>query len=161
MTTCRREMRTGTAAHTASTAAGNANIPATVEGRDFGKISGVAPAAKLAVYKVCWEAGTGGCYNSDILDAIDDAIIDGVDVINFSISGSDAVVDATEFAFLSAASAGVFVSASAGNSGPGASTARSRRPVGDHGRGQHGRPVRGHRRARQWRPVRGHQHHRG
>ena len=46
----------GHGTHTASTAAGNAGIPATVEGRDFGKISGVAPAAKIAVYKVCWEA---------------------------------------------------------------------------------------------------------
>ena len=50
------------------------------------------------------------------------AIPDGVDVINFSISGSDDLADPVDLAFLSAAAAGIFVSASAGNSGPGPST---------------------------------------
>ncbi len=44
---------------------------------------------------------------------------DGVDVINFSISGTQTNFrDPVEIAFLFAADAGVFVAASAGNSGP-------------------------------------------
>ena len=63
------------------------------------------------------------------LAAIDDAIADGVDVINFSISGAtNTVVDAVEYAFLGAAAAGVFVATSAGNSGPTASTVAHNSP---------------------------------
>ena len=55
--------------------------------------------------------------------AIDQAVADGVDVINFSISGSQTNFrDPVEIAFLFAADAGVFVAASAGNSGPTTST---------------------------------------
>jgi len=116
----------GHGSHTASTAGGNANVQASIDGVNFGRISGVAPAAKLAAYKVCWrntDAGTG-CFTSDLVDAVDTAITDGVDVINFSIGGGSEseLTDPVELAFLSAASAGIFVSASAGNSGPGVST---------------------------------------
>ena len=56
---------------------------------------------------------------SDIVAAIDQAVADGVDVINFSISGiTTNFLDPVEIAFLFAADAGVFVAASAGNSGP-------------------------------------------
>ena len=59
----------------------------------------------------------------DHVKAIDDAVADGVDVINFSVGGSESgVFDDVEISFLFAAEAGVFVAASAGNSGPGAST---------------------------------------
>ncbi|MEE2570819.1 S8 family serine peptidase [Pseudarthrobacter sp. J64] len=112
--------------HTASTAAGNADVHATLGGRDMGITGGIAPAAKLSVYKVCWEdtnPDTGGCYSSASVAAINQAILDGVDVLNYSISGSTtSTTDPVALAFLSAASAGVFVSASAGNSGPTAST---------------------------------------
>ena len=112
--------------HTASTAAGNANVETFVDGRSFGLTSGMAPAAKLSIYKVCWEdtdPNTGGCYSSASVAAIDQAIQDGVDVLNYSISGSTTTTtDPVSMAFLSAASAGIFVSASAGNSGPTAST---------------------------------------
>ncbi|MCB5273625.1 Minor extracellular protease vpr [Arthrobacter sp. SO5] len=112
--------------HTASTAAGNANVETFVDGRSFGLTSGIAPAAKLSVYKVCWEdtnPNTGGCYSSSAVAAIDQAISDGVDVLNYSISGSTTTTtDPVSMAFLSAASAGIFVSVSAGNSGPTAST---------------------------------------
>lgn len=112
--------------HTASTAAGKANVETTVDGRSFGITSGIAPAAKLSVYKVCWEdddPSTGGCYGSASIDAIEQAILDGVDVLNYSISGSaTTTTDPVSLAFLSAASAGIFVAASAGNSGPTAST---------------------------------------
>jgi hypothetical protein len=52
-----------------------------------------------------------------------------VDVINFSISGSrTSFLDPVEVAFLFAADAGVFVAASAGNSGPTASTVAHNSP---------------------------------
>ncbi|PYG99538.1 protease [Arthrobacter stackebrandtii] len=112
--------------HTGSTAVGNSGIEATVAGRDLGITSGVAPAAKLSVYKVCWEdddPNTGGCYSSASVAAINQAIIDGVDVLNYSISGSTSTTtDPVSLAFLSATSAGIFVAASAGNSGPTAGT---------------------------------------
>ncbi len=112
--------------HTASTAAGNAGVTQTVDGRNFGVSSGVAPAAKISVYKTCWEdndADTGGCYSSAAIDAINKAILDGVDVLNYSISGSTTTTtDPVSLAFLSATSAGIFVAASAGNSGPTPST---------------------------------------
>lgn len=122
----------GHGSHTASTAAGNYGARAVVEGQDFGKVSGMAPAAKIAAYKVCFndtDPDTGGCYTSSTLDAVDDAISDNVDVINYSISGATTtVVDAVEVAFLNAAAAGIFVATSAGNSGPGASTVAHNSP---------------------------------
>lgn len=114
----------GHGSHTTSTAAGNSNIPATGDAAALGKISGMAPRARIAVYKVCWEEeeGDGGCATSDSVAAIDQAVLDGVDVLNFSISGSRTnFLDPVEVAFLFAADAGVFVAASAGNT-PGAST---------------------------------------
>ncbi len=114
----------GHGTHTASTAGGNANVAATGEAAVFGSVSGIAPRARIAAYKVCWETGTGGsCFTSDSVAAIDQAVADGVDVINFSISGSQTnFADPVEIAFLFAADAGIFVATSAGNSGPTTST---------------------------------------
>ena len=121
----------GHGSHTASTAAGNADVPIhTAGGEDLGTMSGVAPEARIAAYKACWsgpDPSTGtddGCATSDLVQAIDQAVFDGVDVINYSIGGGAAtsVATATDISFLGAAAAGVFVSVSAGNSGPGAST---------------------------------------
>jgi subtilisin family serine protease len=115
----------GHGTHVGSTAAGNAGVSASVSGHSFGKISGVAPAAKLAVYKVAFTSKTepeAVAYNSDTLAAIDAAITDGVDVINFSISSSDTLNDPVDWAYMSAASAGIFVATAAGNAGPGAAT---------------------------------------
>ncbi|MBZ5738050.1 S8 family serine peptidase [Nocardioides mangrovi] len=116
----------GHGSHTASTAAGEQVDNVTVEGRKFGTVVGMAPAAKLAVYKVCWEAADpdkSSCTTPDIVQAIDQAVADGVDVINYSIGGSaSADLDSIQAAFEGAAEAGVFISASAGNSGPSAST---------------------------------------
>ncbi|WP_427916051.1 S8 family serine peptidase [Sinomonas halotolerans] len=118
--------------HTASTAAGNADVPMTVAGTDFGVGSGIAPSAKVSVYKVCWEddnPNTGGCYSSASVAAVEAAITDGVDVLNYSISGNtNSTTDPVALAFLNAASAGIFVSASAGNSGPTASTVNHASP---------------------------------
>jgi len=115
----------GHGTHTSSTAGGNSGVQATGVTAVFGQISGIAPRARIATYKVCW-ADTptgGGCFGSDSVAAIDQAVADGVDVINFSISGTSTNFrDAVEIAFLFAADAGVFVAASAGNSGPTTST---------------------------------------
>ena len=119
----------GHGSHTASTAAGNRVEDVTIQGTTFdeGVASGMAPGAKVAAYKVCWEGRPGvnpGCFNSDSVAAINDAVADGVDVLNYSIGGSSEsdVLDTVEQAFRGASNAGVFVAASAGNSGPGAST---------------------------------------
>jgi subtilisin family serine protease len=110
----------GHGSHTAGTAAGNLNVPAAINGVPAGNVSGMAPAARIAVYKVLWHNASGNTTGGtdDILAAIDDAVNDGVDVINYSISGNQPlVVDPLEMALLSAAAAGVFVSTSAGNNG--------------------------------------------
>ncbi|MFT2751054.1 S8 family serine peptidase [Clavibacter sp. Sh2036] len=118
----------GHGTHTASTAAGDAGVTATIQGRVLDTISGVAPAAKIAAYKVCWQGPDptvetdDGCQASDVIAAIDQATADGADVINMSLGGSGKSPDAWQRALLGAASAGVFVAASAGNSGPDAGT---------------------------------------
>ncbi len=117
----------GHGSHTSSTAAGNYNVAVTIDGHSIGNASGMAPGAKIAMYKVCWEGRKGnpaGCFSSDSVAAINDAILDGVDVLNYSIGGSSesSVLDSVEQAFRGASNAGVFVANSAGNSGPGAST---------------------------------------
>lgn len=116
----------GHGSHTASTAAGNFGVEATVEGIDFGPISGVAPAAKISAYKACYVGpdplvtDDDICALSDLIAAIDQAVADGVDVINYSIGGGAAttVLAPEDIAFFNAAAAGVFVSVSAGNDGP-------------------------------------------
>ncbi|RWZ64754.1 serine protease [Labedella populi] len=120
----------GHGSHTASTAAGNHAVDASVGGVGYGQISGVAPAAKIAAYKVCWSGPDpavttdDGCATTDLLAGIEQAVTDGVDVINYSIGGgaAETTVSATDYAFFGAAAAGIFVSASAGNDGPGEST---------------------------------------
>lgn len=131
--------------HTASTSGGNYNVPASAQGNSLGFTSGMAPRARIAVYKALWStqaADTASGTTSDLVAAINDAVADGVNVINYSISGSTtSVADAAEQAFLKAAGLGVFVSASAGNSGPTASTVAHNSPwlttvaAGTHDRG--------------------------
>ncbi|GII86247.1 peptidase S8 [Sphaerisporangium siamense] len=116
----------GHGTHTATTTAGGPVADANPLGISRGPIHGIAPAAAVSVYKVC---GAEGCFPSDSAAAVGRAILDGVRVINFSISGgSDPYSDPVELAFLDAYAAGVFVSTSAGNSGPGAGTTDHRAP---------------------------------
>jgi subtilisin family serine protease len=114
--------REGHGTHTASTAAGKANVQVTVAGKDFGRISGVAPGAAVAAYKALWRSKGGGAggADSDIVAAIDQAVADGVDVINYSAGALlESPLDApVQQAFRAATQAGVFVSTAAGNSGP-------------------------------------------
>ncbi len=109
----------GHGTHTASTAAGNADVAASMFGNPLGTVSGIAPRAHVIAYK---GLGNLGGFTSDLAAAIDQAVADGVDVINYSIGGGAAGPGADEIAFLFANAAGVFVATSAGNSGPGAAT---------------------------------------
>lgn len=112
----------GHGSHTASTTAGNvldADLvaPTITISR---QISGVAPHANIISYKVCITT----CPLTSILAAINQATLDVVDVINYSIGGSanDPWQDLDALAFLNARNAGIFVATSAGNSGPGEGT---------------------------------------
>ncbi|MET0297073.1 MAG: S8 family serine peptidase [Microbacterium sp.] len=118
-TSCSARDADGHGTHTATTAAGSYVPSATIFGVDRGAISGVAPGASVIAYRALAEQGG---YEGDLLAAIGQSILDGVDVINYSISGSQNPYDAVELAFLDAFAAGVTVNSSAGNSGPGAST---------------------------------------
>jgi subtilisin family serine protease len=110
----------GHGTHTASTAAGDRVASAPIFGIERGPIGGIAPGARVVMYRVCLDQG---CFQSDSIAAIQQAIVDDVDVINFSISGgSNPYSDAVELAFLDAFHAGISVNASAGNSGPDAGT---------------------------------------
>ncbi len=109
----------GHGTHTASTAAGNADVPASIFGVDRGTVSGVAPRARVIAYSAC---GDLGCVTSDLVGSIDAAVADGVDVINYSIGGDATLTDPADIAFLFAADANVWVAASAGNDGPGPET---------------------------------------
>lgn len=118
----------GHGSHTATTAAGNHGVEALIGGEFVGTVSGVAPRARLAVYKICWNGSLQttvprGCASSDAMAAIDQAVADGVDVLNYSIGGSGTTFNgADDIAFLFAANAGVHVATSNGNAGPGAQT---------------------------------------
>jgi uncharacterized repeat protein (TIGR01451 family) len=118
----------GHGSHTASTAAGNHNDQATVynflgddSGFSFGRISGMAPHANVIAYKVC----APSCGSSDRIAATEQAIQDGVNVLNHSIGSSTTNPwdNDVALAFLNARAAGMFVAVSAGNDGPAAGTA--------------------------------------
>jgi subtilisin family serine protease len=119
----------GHGSHVASTAAGN-RLLVTLEGNIDTDLSGVAPRANIVSYRVCYvgvppDPEGGGCLDSAIMQAIDQAVEDGVDIINFSI-GTEAFDPwhflTTARAFLAAREAGIFVATSAGNFGPGESS---------------------------------------
>ena len=118
----------GHGSHTASTAGGNANVKVINAGLSLGTVSGIAPRARIAAYKVCWTDGVtarNGCANSNSVAAVEQAVKDGVNVLNYSIgptAGGGTFTDPVEVAFLGASSAGVFVATSAGNGGPSATS---------------------------------------
>lgn len=105
----------GHGSHTASTAVGN-----TIKPSASVTISGMAPHANLIAYDVCYG---GACPDAASISAVQQALLDGVDVINFSIGPSNApgqspYSDPIELAFLEIVKSGGVVSTSAGNSGP-------------------------------------------
>ena len=108
--------------HTASTSAGN-RISVNYGGAQV-VISGMAPNAHVISYKVCNDSG---CPGSASTAAVNQAIADGVDALNFSIGPTSGPprspwTDSTEIAFLEAFNVGVTTATSAGNSGPAEST---------------------------------------
>jgi subtilisin family serine protease len=114
----------GHGSHTATTAAGDYVNTAPIFGIDRGPTSGIAPGAHVIAYRTCLAQG---CFGSDNVAAVGQAIADGADVINYSISGGkDPFADPVELAFRDFYAAGGLANASAGNAGPDAATA-------DHG----------------------------
>lgn len=129
--------------HVASTVAGNRRV-VDISGAQA-SISGVAPRANLIAFDICYtniSTGQGLCPNVSAVAAVDQIIVDGVaDVINYSIGGgSQPWSEAVSLAFLNVVEAGVFVAASAGNSGPAANTLGHVEPwVSSTAAAQHGR----------------------
>ncbi len=100
----------GHGSHTSSTVAGN-RWQATYASGQF-TISGVAPHANVISYLAC----PSTCPSTATAQSVNQAVIDGVDVINYSISGGTSPwTDGTSVAFRNANAAGIFVAASAGN----------------------------------------------
>ncbi len=110
----------GHGSHTASTSAGNFVDAATITtptGTYTASIKGVAPHANVIMYRGC----NGGCPNTATQAGRDQALLDGVDVINYSIGGGTSLEPWTaseELSWLALRDAGIFVATSAGNSGP-------------------------------------------
>ncbi|XP_012847808.1 PREDICTED: subtilisin-like protease SBT1.2 [Erythranthe guttata] len=92
---------------------------ANVLGNANGTAAGVAPLAHLAIYKVC-SSSSDGCFESDILAAMDAVIDDGVDVISISSGGRSTrfYEDNLALGAFSAVQKGISVICSAGNDGP-------------------------------------------
>lgn len=95
----------------------------------FGSISGVAPKAFLGSYKIFGSPGANDFTTSDlVIKAVDDALADGMDVINLSLGGAVAprIEDDFEVAALEQAIAtGVIIVIAAGNTGPDLNTIAS------------------------------------
>jgi hypothetical protein len=133
----------GHGTHVASTAAGN---PRDVSfAGAIRRISGVAPRANVIAYDICYtntSDGRGLCPNSSAVAALDHIVSTGiVDVVNYSIGGGvDPWSGSVSLAFLNAVEAGVYISAAAGNTGPGPETVNHLQPwVATVAAVQHGR----------------------
>jgi hypothetical protein len=120
--------QSGHGTHVASIASGN-RVP--IAGTIV-EMAGVAPHSNLVVYDVCTRQETlpfdAICSAIGLALAIDQAIVDGVDVINVSILGGMVPWSDDDRDLLDAVDAGIFVAASAGNDGPGSSTVAHRGP---------------------------------
>ncbi|OIV92857.1 hypothetical protein TanjilG_00991 [Lupinus angustifolius] len=107
----------GHGTHTASTATGSVVKGANLFGYASGTAHGMAPHARVAIYKVCWE---DSCDSSDILAAIDKAISDNVNILSLSL-GTIALnynEDMTAIGCFAAMEKGISVFAAGGNDGP-------------------------------------------
>jgi len=122
----------GHGTHVATIAAGN-KTGASIFGTLLGNIQGVAPKARIAIYKACWVrvgATTATCNTSDLANAIDSAVADGVHIINYSVGSElNDIIAPDDIALINAAKAGVFTAVAAGNEGPNLATIGS--PAGN------------------------------
>ncbi|KAL6010745.1 hypothetical protein ACLOJK_001187 [Asimina triloba] len=114
----------GHGTHTASTAAGSRTPGVNYFGYAKGTASGVAPRARVAMYKIGFSTDTEESMATDVLAGMDQAIADGVDLMSLSLAFPEQpyhqnVISLGAFA---AMENGIFVSCSAGNSGPHAYT---------------------------------------
>ncbi|XP_041028336.1 subtilisin-like protease SBT2.4 isoform X2 [Juglans microcarpa x Juglans regia] len=121
----------GHGSHVASIAAGNSGVPVVVNGFFYGRASGMAPRARIAVYKAVYPTVAT---LTDVVSAIDQATQDGVDILTLSV-GPDETPEVTptflnvfDISMLFARRAGVFVVQAAGNHGPDPSTVLSYSP---------------------------------
>ena len=105
--------------HVAGTAAGVTGKTAVVEGVPIDDMSGIAPGAWLGNYKVLLgEEGSGR--SEDIVNGVEEAVKDGMDVLNLSLGGGyRGNNDLMAMALDNAVAAGVVVVSTAGNNGPG------------------------------------------
>jgi uncharacterized protein (TIGR03437 family) len=119
--------RVGHGTATASAAAGNTNTGAVT-------FTGMAPKAYLGNYKVQGSPGVNdGADDQSLIDALTDAVSDGMDVVSLSIGGialtgaldvgptcgnpAGVPCDPVAFAYEAAAKAGMVIAAAAGNDG--------------------------------------------
>src|SRR6266480_1221218 len=113
--------------HTAGIAAGiyDPTLNAVVNGVSIDDMSGIAPGAWLGNYNV-FPGDVTDARSEDILNAVDAAIADEMDVLNLSLGGSyHGNNDLLAIGLDNAADAGVVVAVAAGNSGPGQGTVES------------------------------------
>src|SRR5438876_2653458 len=104
--------------HTAGDAAGVTGKTAVVNGVSIDDMSGIAPGAWLGNYNV-FPGSVDNARSEDILNAVDAAIADGMDVLNLSLGGSyHGNNDLLAMGLDNAVDAGVVVAVAAGNSGP-------------------------------------------
>src|SRR5438093_2081218 len=111
--------------HTAGDAAGVTGKTAVVNGVSIDDMSGIAPGAWLGNYNV-FPGSVNNARSEDILNAVDAAIADGMDVLNLSLGGSyHGNNDLLAIGLDNAVDAGLVVAVAAGNSGPGQGTVES------------------------------------
>src|SRR5436305_9302263 len=111
--------------HTAGDAAGVTGKTAVINGVSIDDMSGIAPGAFLGNYNV-FPGEVLNARSEDILNAVDAAIADGMDVLNLSLGGSfHGNNDLLATGLDNAVDAGLVVAVAAGNSGPGAGTVES------------------------------------
>ena len=108
--------------HVAGTVAGVTGKTAEVLDVSIDDMSGVAPGAWLGNYNV-FPGTIASARSEDILNAVEAAVLDGMDVLNLSLSGGySGNNDLLAMGLDNAVDAGVVVAVSAGNNGPGSFT---------------------------------------